>query len=85
MAAYMVYSLHSELVLLSVKILAKLSLLISPSTLVTLIEGSVESERILAGFTQIISTESMDDITLAEEFAEQLTGVGAPSLKSESV
>jgi nuclear pore complex protein Nup205 len=71
-------------VLLSVKILAKLSLSISPSTLVTLIERSVESERILAGFTQIISTESMEDITLAEEFAEQSTGAGAPSMDSES-
>ena len=83
-AAYMAYPSHSELVLLSVKILAKLSLSISPSTLVTLIERSVESERILAGFTQIISTESMDDITLAEEFAEQTTGAGAPSMNSES-
>ena len=43
-AAYMAYPSHSELVLLSVKILAKLSLSISPSTLVTLIERSVESE-----------------------------------------
>ena len=83
-AAYMAYHSHPELVLLSVKILAKLSLSISPSTLVTLIERSVESERILAGFTQIISTESMDDITLAEEFAEQATGAGAPSMDSES-
>ena len=83
-AAYMAYPSHSELVLLSVRILAKLSLSISPSTLVTLIERSVESERILAGFTQIISTESMDDITLAEEFAEQTTGAGAPSMDSES-
>jgi nuclear pore complex protein Nup205 len=44
-ASYMAYPSHSELVLLSVKILAKLSLSISPSTLVTLIERSVESER----------------------------------------
>ena len=82
-AAYMAFPSHSELVLLSVKILAKLSLSISPSTLVTLIERSVESERILAGFTQIISTESMDDVTLAEEFAEQTTGAGAPSMDSK--
>ena len=83
-AAYMVYPSHSELVLLSVKILAKLSLSISPSKLVTLIERSVESEQILAGFTQIISTESMDNITLAEEFAKQTTGAGAPSMDSKS-
>ena len=84
LATYMAYPSHSELVLLSVKILAKLSLSISPSTLVTLIERSVESERILAGFTQIISAESMDDITSAEEFAEQTTGAGAPSMDSGS-
>ena len=83
-AAYMTYPSHSELVLLSVKILAKLSLSISPSTLVTLIERSVESERILAGFTQVISTESMDDTTFAEEFSEQSTGAGVPSMDSKS-
>jgi nuclear pore complex protein Nup205 len=84
-AAYMAYSSHPELLLLSVKIVPKLSLLISPFMLVTLIERSVESERILAGFTQIISTESMDNITLAKEFAEQSTGAGAPNLDSESI
>ena len=83
-AVYMAYASHPELVLLSVKILAKLSLSISPSTLVTLIERSPESERITAGFKQIISTESMDDIILAEEFAEQTTGAGAPSMDSGS-
>jgi Nuclear pore complex scaffold, nucleoporins 186/192/205 len=34
--------------------------------------------------TQIISTESMEDITLAEEFAEQSTGAGAPNMDSEA-
>ena len=83
-ATYMAYTSHSELVLLSVKILAKLSLSVSPSTLVTLVERSPESERILAGFKQIIISESMDDIILAEEFAEQTTGAGAPSTASGS-
>ena len=70
-ASYMAYPSHSELlvVLLSVKILAKLSLSDSPSTLVTPIERDVELERILAGFTHIITTESTEDIALAEEFA----------------
>jgi nuclear pore complex protein Nup205 len=83
-AAYTTYPSHSELAPFSVKILTKLSLSILPSTLATLIERSVESERILAGFTQIISTESMGDVTLAEEFAEQATGAGAPSMDGES-
>ena len=83
-AAYMAYASHSELVLLSVKILASLSLSIAPSTLVTLVERSPDSERILAGFKLIISTESVDDVTLAEEFAEQTTGAGAPSMDSGS-
>ncbi|KAF9556462.1 hypothetical protein CPC08DRAFT_641486 [Agrocybe pediades] len=79
-AAYMAYATHSELVLLSVKIMSGLSLLTSHSTLVALIERSNESDRILSGFTQIMSSESLDDVEEAEGFAEQSSGAGAPEI-----
>ncbi|PPQ71980.1 hypothetical protein CVT26_007136 [Gymnopilus dilepis] len=80
LAAYMSYPGHAELVLLSVKIVAKLSLSTSPSTLVTLIERSPESERILGGFTQIMNCESTDDVEQAEAYVEEATGAGAPQI-----
>lgn len=73
----MAYPLHSELVPLSIKILAKLSLSISPSTLVTLIERSVESERILAGFT-------VQNQWTIVHWQRNATGAGAPSIDSDS-
>ncbi|KAF8970600.1 nucleoporin Nup186/Nup192/Nup205 [Flammula alnicola] len=83
-ATYMAYPIHSELVLLSVKIIAKLSLSTSPSTLVTLIQRSQDSERILGGFKQIMTTESMDNVAQAEEYAEQTTGAGASEINASS-
>ncbi|KAF9477995.1 hypothetical protein BDN70DRAFT_880524 [Pholiota conissans] len=80
LATYMAYPSHSELVLLSVKIISKLSLSTSPSTLLTLIQRCPESERILAGFTQIMSSDSLENVARAEEFAEQATGAGAPDV-----
>ncbi|KAF8154003.1 nucleoporin Nup186/Nup192/Nup205 [Crassisporium funariophilum] len=84
LAAYMAYPTHPELPLLSVKIIAKLSLSTSPTTLVTLIERSQDSERILGGFMQILMSESMDDVGQAEEYAEQTTGAGSPTLDAPS-
>ena len=84
LAAYISYPAYSELALLSVKIIAKLSLSLSPSTLVTLIERSPDSERILSGFMQIMNTESMEDVAQAEEFIEQKTGAGAPDIDPSS-
>ena len=84
LAAYMAYATYSELVILSVKIVAKLSLLTSPSTLVALIERSSDSDRILSGFTQILASESLDDVEEAETFAEQTTGAGAPDIDAPS-
>ncbi|KAF8188670.1 nucleoporin Nup186/Nup192/Nup205 [Pholiota molesta] len=84
LATYMAYPANSELVLLSVKIIAKLSLSTSTSTLVTLVQRSPESERILGGFTQIMSSESLDNVAQAEEFAEHATGAGAPEIDVSS-
>ena len=84
LAAYISYPAYSELALLSIKIIAKLSLSLSPSTLVTLIERSPDSERILSGFMRIMNTESMEDVAEAEEFIEQKTGAGAPDIDPSS-
>ncbi|KDR74068.1 hypothetical protein GALMADRAFT_250802 [Galerina marginata CBS 339.88] len=84
LAAYMAYPTHSELVLLSVKTISKLSLSTTPSTLVTLIERSQDSDRILGGFMQVLCSESMDDVEQAEAYAEQTTGAGAPDIDASS-
>ena len=76
-ASYMSYPTYSELVLLSVKIIAKLSVAIPPSTLTTLIQRSPESDRILASFSRILRADSADDVVQAEEYADQTTGAGA--------
>lgn len=76
-ASYMSYHSHPELVLISIKIIAKLSLAIPPSNLVTLVQRSPDSDRILAGFTRIMSSDSADGIVQAEEYADQITGAGA--------
>lgn len=83
-ATYMAYPAYPEVVLLSVKIIAKLSLSTSPSTLITLIQRSPESERILDGFAKIMSTESMDNVAQAEEDAERLTGAGSPAINTST-
>lgn len=79
-ASYMSYPSYPELVLLSVKIISRLSLVLPPSMLVTLIQGSQDSDRILAGFTRIMSSHSANDVKEAEEYADQNTGAGAPTL-----
>ncbi len=70
-ASYISYHSHRGLVLLSIRIIAKLSLSVPPSTLV---QRCPDSDRILAGFTRIMSSDSADDVVLAEEYAEQITG-----------
>jgi nuclear pore complex protein Nup205 len=83
LAAYIVFPSHSELVLLSVKIITVLSASNSLSDLATLIERSDDSERILRGFMQIINVESMEDILRAETLADQTTGAGAPDVEKD--
>ena len=79
-ASYMSYPSFTELILLSVKIISRLSLVLPPATLVTLIQGSQESDRILAGFTRIMESGSVSDVVDAEEYSGQNTGAGALTL-----
>ena len=79
-AAYVSYQSHAEVALLSVKILTFLASSLSSSALVTLIERSVDSDRVLGGYMRILRSESMDDVERAEEFAEHATGAGAPAV-----
>lgn len=81
-ATYMAYPTYPELVFLSVNLLRKLSLTISPTTLVTLIQRSPDSERILAGFLQIMNTDTSESVADAEENAVQTTGAGAPTINT---
>ena len=77
-ATYMSYSSYPELSLLSIKVLSLLCSSTNSSTIITLIERSRDSERILSGFMRIMGVESLDDIWVAETFAEEVTGAGAP-------
>lgn len=78
LATYVVYPAHPELVLLSVKILSALCTSNAFSNLTALVERSNDSERILSGFRQILQTESMENILVAEATADRITGAGAP-------
>ncbi|KAF8064189.1 nucleoporin Nup186/Nup192/Nup205 [Lyophyllum atratum] len=80
LAAYIAFPNHPELVLLSIKILSTLSASMPSSNLATLIERSNESERILAGFVNIMDVESLEDPADGETFAEETTGAGAPDM-----
>ncbi|KAG5340572.1 hypothetical protein C0989_001177 [Termitomyces sp. Mn162] len=78
LAAYISLANHSELVLLSVKILSSLSTSLSSMNLAALIDRSSESERILAGFVNLLSVQSLEDVSSAETAVEENTGAGAP-------
>ncbi|KAG5650971.1 hypothetical protein H0H81_010360 [Sphagnurus paluster] len=78
LAAYMSFSNYSELVLLSIKIISVLSASTPSSNLATLIDRSSDSDRVLAGFVDIMSVESLEDAAEAETLAEETTGAGAP-------
>ncbi|KAF7759783.1 hypothetical protein Agabi119p4_11478 [Agaricus bisporus var. burnettii] len=77
-ATYLSYPLYPELALLSIRILSILCSSASPSTVVTLIERSRDSERISGGFMRIVGIESVDDVWEAAAYAEQVMGAGAP-------
>lgn len=76
-AIYISYPSHSELSLLSIKILSLLCSSTNSLTIIALIERSRDSERILGGFMRIIGIESLDDVWEAEAFAEEVTGAGS--------
>ena len=77
-ATYMSYPSYPELSLLSIKVLSLLCSSTNSLTIITLIERSRDSERILSGFMRIMGIESLDNIWVAETFAEEVTGAGAP-------
>ncbi|KXN92702.1 hypothetical protein AN958_06980 [Leucoagaricus sp. SymC.cos] len=77
-ATYMSYPSHSELPLLSIKILSLLCGSTNSSSIVTLIATSRDSERILDGFKRIAGIESLDNVWEAETYAERVTGAGSP-------
>ncbi|GLB44615.1 putative nuclear pore complex scaffold, nucleoporins 186/192/205 [Lyophyllum shimeji] len=80
LAAYIAFPNHPELVLLSLSILSTLAASTSSSNLATLIDRSSESERILAGFVDIMGIESLEDVADTEALAEEITGAGAPDI-----
>ncbi|KAH7924355.1 hypothetical protein BV22DRAFT_1035258 [Leucogyrophana mollusca] len=82
-AAYVVYPAHPELVLLAVKIITQLSSSGSINNLISLIERSNDSDRILSGFRQLLDVENLDDVDAAETHADQSTGAGAPDREAQ--
>ncbi|KAK2465538.1 hypothetical protein APHAL10511_002430 [Amanita phalloides] len=84
LAAYVTFTAHAELVLLTIKIISLLSSSPLCSNLMTLISKSNDSERILSGFVQVLAGESVGDVAQAETVAEQTTGAGAPDADEQS-
>ncbi|KAG9311041.1 hypothetical protein JVU11DRAFT_8939 [Chiua virens] len=82
-AAYVVYPAYPELVVLAVKIVSQISSSTAVTSLLTVIERSPDSERILSGFRQLLDVESLDDIDAAESAAEQMTGAGAADRETQ--
>ncbi|KAF8130340.1 nucleoporin Nup186/Nup192/Nup205 [Boletus edulis] len=63
-------AIATYLVLLAVRIISQLSCSTSVTSLLTLIERSPDSERILSGFRQLLDVDSLDDVDTAETTAE---------------
>jgi len=77
LAAYVAFPAYPELVLLSIKIMNTLSVSHTFPNLLTFIERSAESDRILDGFRLVMEAETMEDVAEAEAMAEISTGAGA--------
>ncbi|KAF8123906.1 hypothetical protein EV363DRAFT_1545999, partial [Boletus edulis] len=82
-ATYVIYPAYPELVLLAVRIISQLSCSTSVTSLLTLIERSPDSERILSGFRQLLDVDSLDDVDTAETTAEHSTGAGAADRETQ--
>jgi nuclear pore complex protein Nup205 len=78
--SYVAHPKYAELVLLSVKITAKLSSSQAFPNLLTFVERSSESDRILSGFRQLMDVESLEDVDDAVAAADNSTGAGAPGV-----
>ncbi|KAF8121263.1 hypothetical protein EV363DRAFT_1568869 [Boletus edulis] len=78
-----VYPCDHDLVLLAVRIISQLSCSTSVTSLLTLIERSPDSERILSGFRQLLDVDSLDDVDMAETTTEHSTGAGAADRETQ--
>ncbi|KAG6837756.1 hypothetical protein H0H93_001683 [Arthromyces matolae] len=83
LATYVAFPKYSELVFLSIRILTSLATSMPASNLSTLIGRSSESDRVLAGFVDALSAQSVEDVAHAEVLVEETTGAGAPDLGSQ--
>ncbi|KAJ3544602.1 hypothetical protein NM688_g5723 [Phlebia brevispora] len=83
-AAYVSYLSYPELQLLSVKILGVLATPSNVSQLGVILDRSNDSVRILDGFQNIMDSESLVEVGLAESIADESTGAGAPDLDESS-
>ncbi|KAF8548025.1 hypothetical protein OG21DRAFT_1489716 [Imleria badia] len=64
-------------------IISQLSCSTSVTSLLTLIEHSPDSERILGGFRQLLDVDSLDDVNTAETTTEHSTGAGAADRETQ--
>ena len=82
-ASYVTYRSHPEVSLLSVKILNLLTRSPAFSSLAVLLERSQDSDRIIAGYRQLLDIETLCGIDAAESDEDKFTGAGA--VESETV
>ena len=76
-ASYVTYRSHPEVSLLSVKILNLLTRSPAFSSLAVLLERSQDSDRIIAGYHQLLDIDSLCGIDAAESDEDKFTGAGA--------
>ncbi|KAA1466852.1 hypothetical protein DENSPDRAFT_57546 [Dentipellis sp. KUC8613] len=81
LAAYVTYASHSELQLLSIKVLTLLAKSTAFPNLTTLLERSSDSVRIIDGYRRILEVDADDNLDVAEADADQYTGAGAPDVE----
>ncbi len=76
-ASYVTYHSHPEVALLSVKILNLLARSPAFSSLAVLLERSQDSDRIIAGYRQLLDVETLCGIDAAGSDEDKFTGAGA--------
>jgi nuclear pore complex protein Nup205 len=76
-ASYVTYRSHPEVSLLSVKILNLLTRSPAFSGVAVLLERSQDSDRIIAGYRQLLDVETLCGIDAAESDEDKFTGAGA--------
>ncbi|KAI0289640.1 nucleoporin Nup186/Nup192/Nup205 [Russula brevipes] len=76
-ASYVAYRSHPEVSLLSVKILNLLTRSSAFPSLAVLLERSPDSDRIIAGYRQLLDVETLCGLDAAESDEDKFTGAGA--------